>query len=154
MCFFRCFFAGVVAVPGTGTSVETLTLANGTNTVTLAGGTNFTAINGGTGADTVSLTNLVAGGAVNLGAGADVVTGATEAIIEGAASTFVGGADADSLTFTAGLTTANLDLSKVSAFETIDFGEVAAADLITTNFASGSPPLSGRRLRVRTSPST
>jgi len=135
--------AGVVAVPGTVTSVETLTLANGTNTVTLAGGTNFTAINGGTGADTVSLTNLVAGGAVNLGAGADVVTGATEAIIEGAASTFVGGADADSLTFAAGLTTANLDLSKVSAFETIDLGAVAGGGLTTTNFASGVTTLIG-----------
>ncbi len=135
--------AGVVAVPGTVTSVETLTLANGTNTVTLAGGTNFTAINGGTGADTVSLTNLVAGGAVNLGAGADVVTGATEAIIEGAASTFVGGADADSLTFAAGLATANLDLSKVSAFETIDLGAVGVGALTTTNFASGVTTLIG-----------
>lgn len=137
--------AGVVTVPATVTNVETLTLANGTNTVTLNAAGNFNAINGGTGADTVALTNLKVGGAVNLGAGADVVTGATEAIIEGAASTFVGGADADSLTFAAALTTANLDLSKVSAFETIDLGAVAAGGVTTTagTFAAGVTTLIG-----------
>lgn len=130
--------AGTVTVANTFTNIETLVLANGANTVTL-NATSFKSVTGGTGVDQLALTNLAAGGAVSLGAGADVVTAATETIIEGANSTFDGGADADSLTFTAGLTSADLDLSKVSGFETIDFGAVGAADLVTTagKFASG-----------------
>jgi len=136
--------AGTVAVPGTVTAVEALTLANGANTVTLTA-TSIQTITGGTGIETLTLTNLAAGGTVSLGAGADVVTAATEAIIEGTGSKFDGGADADSLTFTNGLTTANLDLSTVSGFETIDLGVVAAGAVTTTagKFASNVTTLIG-----------
>lgn len=137
--------AGTVAITANVQNVETLVLANGTNTVTLAATTDFTAVTGGTGADSLDLSNLVAGGAVNLGAGADAITAATEALIEGTGSSFNGGADADTLTFTNGLTTANLDLSSVSAFETINLGTVAAGGLTTTSgkFASGVTTLVG-----------
>lgn len=135
--------AGTVTVANTITNVETLVLANGTNTVTL-NATSFKSVTGGTGADSLALTNLAAGGAVALGAGADAITAATEALIEGASSTFNGGADADTLTFANGLNTANLDLSSVSAFETINLGTVAGATTVTAGkFAAGVTTLVG-----------
>jgi hypothetical protein len=134
--------AGTVTVVAAVTNIETLVLANGTNTVALNAAGAFTAITGGTGADSVALTNLVVGGAVSLGAGADNITAATEALIEGASSTFVGGADADTLTFAATQTYANLVLTSVSQFETLDLGVVGGASTVTS-FASGVTTLIG-----------
>ncbi len=138
------------------TNVETLVLASASTTantgVSLAAATNFKHITGSSNADTVSITNLVAGGAVSLGNGIDNITDATEALIEGTDSTFVGGTssngsvvDVDVLTFAAAITTATLDLSRVSGFETIDLGAVAAGGLTTTaaKFAAGVTTLKG-----------
>ena len=69
----------------------------------------------------------------------------TEAIVEGVGSTFVGGTstsattgneDIDVLTFAAGITTANLDLSRVSGFETIDLGTVTTGGVLALTCSS------------------
>jgi len=151
--------AGAVGtIANTVQNVETLVLATDSTTantgVALASTTDFSGITGSSNADTVTVTNLVAGGVVNLGGGVDNIAGMTEAIVEGVGSTFVGGtststttgnADIDVLTFAAGITTANLDLSRVSGFETIDLGTVTTGGVTITaaQFATGVTTLAG-----------
>jgi S-layer protein len=133
--------AGVVAVPAAAAAtgfqnIETLVLANGTNTVSLGAFSDFKSITGGTGADTVSATNLVAGGTVDLGTGDDVLNGVTKAIAEGTGSAFKGGTGGvDIFNYvTAGGET--VDLSKVSGFETLNLGAVIAGGLTVSKFAA------------------
>ena len=134
--------AGASTIPATITNVETLNLATVSttaNSVALNAAGAFRNINGSSNADTVTATNLVAGGSVSLGGGADSLIAMTEAIVEGTLSTFIGGTsstsgvvDNDTLTFADAMTTANLDLSLVSGFETINLGVVAAGNVTTT----------------------
>jgi hypothetical protein len=65
------------------TSIETLTLANGSQTATLAANAQAAGIrtvNGGTAADTVDMNAYTAAATINGGGGADIITAATGAI--------------------------------------------------------------------------
>jgi len=130
--------AGSFTAPAAFNSIETLVLANGVNTVAITAGTtnhSLKNITGGTAADTITVTNLVAGGAVSLGDGADALIGMTAAIATGTGSTFVGGGQpvggADSVTFADGETIAATTFDKFSGFESVNFGKVGATSAVT-----------------------
>jgi len=130
--------AGSFTAPAAFNSIETLVLANGVNTVGITAGTNnhsLKNITGGTAADTITVTNLVAGGTVNLGDGSDSLLAMTVAIATATGSTFVGGGQpvggADTVTFANGATIAATNLDKFSGFEAVNFGAIGAASAIT-----------------------
>ena len=131
--------AGTFQSPVTFNSIETLVLSSaGANTITLQAGTTNSAlknITGGDAADAVTVTNLVAGGAVNLGAGADSLAAMTAAIATATGSTYNGGANSidtnDLVTFAAAQTIAATTLDSFTNFEAVDFGAIGATSAIT-----------------------
>jgi len=123
--------AGTFASPVVFNSIETLVLAAGTNTVTLQAGTTNSAlknITGGSGNDAITVTNIVAGGAISLGDGADSLAAMTTVIGQTAGATFDGGANGtgtvDTVTFAASTMIAT-SLDQFSNFESVDFGPLA-----------------------------
>ncbi len=136
--------AGTFTAPAVFNSIETLVLANGVNTVAITAGTNnhsLRNITGGTATDTVTVTNLVAGGTVNLGDGSDELTAMTVAIATGTDSTFVGGGQpvggGDTITFAAAQTITATTLDRFSGFEIVNFGAIGAASAITLPTTNG-----------------
>jgi len=97
-------------------------------------------ITGGAAADTITVTNLVAGGAVSLGAGADSLSAMTVAIATGVGSTFVGGTQetgtVDTVTFANGETFTATSLDQISGFESVVFGAIGATSVVTLPTAS------------------
>jgi Ca2+-binding RTX toxin-like protein len=136
--------AGTFQSPVVFNGIETLVLSSaGANTVTLQAATTggaLKSITGGDAADSVTVTNLLAGGAVSLGAGIDSLAGMTAAIATGVGSTFDGGANAtgtvDTVTFADGVTFAATTLDQISGFESLVFGAIGATSVVTLPTAS------------------
>ena len=133
--------AGIALTVGaTITNVEKLTVVSGltgqASTIALTA-TSFNSVITGASNDDLTVTNLAVGGAVDLGTGTNKLIAVTEAIVQGAGSTFTQ-SGTGTLTFSDGLNTLTLDLSRVSGFQTLDLGKAAGTTKTTAgNFATG-----------------
>lgn len=113
--------AGTVNIndAGTGgnvTNIDNLVLADGANTVTFTAGSGIRSITGGAGVDTVTNTNMTAGGTVNLGGGNDIFNLTTAA--DAAATSINGGDGTDTLNVAA----INISgVGTISGFEIVNF---------------------------------
>ena len=136
------------ATGGTLASLENLTLANGVNKITFFPATGFKNVTGGTGSDTVTTTNLTAGGTISLGDGNDVVNFAGNAttvdlgsgddtftsIVGGAiTSTIAGGTGTDTLSL---ITGDNISGATISGFENLTLAAGATVTMTNAQYAA------------------